>query len=150
MKLSITWERKFVPTFLPDDINLWRIEKVNQWYLTPPNKYFSIRIREYEDDRIYLDVVFGRFLKRIKLGIKLKLKPNWINKYHIIEKTRYKKYENGILMIYDDFNNGFKLYEIESKNKNKILNYKTEFIEVTFNIKYTNNWIAFNPTFYKH
>jgi len=151
MKIKQQIERKFLIKKLPDLID-WRKEEVEQWYLTDPNDYESIRVRRYLDDnRCYVDIIHGSGLKRDKYS----KKSNWrhfdgrMDEHPIIKKTRYKKkLDSGILMVVDIFDSGLQLIEIESYDKEYAI---TNFDipdwfgdEVTDNFMYSNAWIAHN------
>ena len=151
MKVKQQIERKFLVKELPD-LSDWRKEEIQQWYLTPPNDFKSIRIRLYNDikKRCYIDIIHGKGLIRDKYYKKI----NWdnvkseINKFPYVKKNRYKKKINDVLIVVDIFDDGLKIVEIESyDNKDNIINYNIPNWfgdEVTDNIKYSNNWIAYN------
>jgi len=152
VKIKHQIERKFLIKELPD-LSDWRKEEVQQWYLTDPTDYESIRVRLYNDNeqRCYIDVIQGKGLKRDKYSKKSK----WVkfkdkmDKYPTIKKTRYKKeIDHYVLMVVDIFEDGLQLVEIES--------YESEFSiknfdipdwfgdEVTDYITYSNAWLARN------
>ena len=152
MKVKQQIERKFLVLYLPD-LSDWRKQKIEQWYLTNPNDYESIRVRLYDDDeqRCYVDIIHGKGLIRDKYCKKSDWK-NFKDKIHIhpsIKKTRYKKQiDNYVLMVVDLFENGLQLVEIESYDSEfSIKNFDIpEWFgeEVTDYLTYTNHWLAFN------
>ena len=145
MRTTITYERKFLINELPD-LSGYRKEDVTQWYFLKPNRFVSVRLRRYKDGRTYFDIVFGRFKKRIKLGFKIKFRISENLKLPHIKKTRYKKRVEDVLFVFDIFESGLKILEIESKNENEIYSFDAPVNivkEVTNDIKYTNNWMSY-------
>jgi len=145
---KIEYERRFILKDFPSDFDTYKKTKIEQWYLTKPDNPVSIRIRQYDDGRCYFDVKKGFGLEREKIGNKHQFKDIEIytkNAYYM-QKDRYKKHYDKYLMIIDIFDDELKLVEIESNEKSIIENFKPlnwfgE--EVTDNVKYTNNYIAY-------
>lgn len=142
-------ERKFIVKELPN-LDDFKIEKIEQWYKTKPGKSESIRLRKYEDGRCYMDIVRGLGKIRTKYGTKIeweKFKNKDLSKLYFIKKTRYKKRFDNILMCIDIFENGLHIVEIETYGEEEYIdnfeipNWFGE--EVTDNIKFTNNWLAY-------
>jgi CYTH domain-containing protein len=141
------FERKFIVKNFPINIEFDKIEHVKQWYLSKPLDLLSNRIRLYDDGRCYYDEKIGHGIKRFKKGEKCDFNEykDIVTDLPFIEKTRYKKYINNILLIIDKFENGLILAEIESDDLKKL----EEFIpfewminEVTNIKEYENNYIA--------
>ena len=145
------YERKFLIDKLPD-LSLFKKETITQWYLTKPNLEQSIRIRKYDDNRCYVDVIDGFGKIRNKIGKKidyLDLINITLTRFPSLTKTRYKKNLNDdILLVIDIFKGGLKIVEVETyKNEQTIDNFnppKWFGKEITDDITFTNNWIAYN------
>lgn len=148
-KKQIENERKFLIKELPKDFHTYLKSTVKQWYLTKPFDDVSVRIRLYDDNRCYLDIKKGYGIIKEKIGKKCNFNDiqEYTNNAYLLEKIRYKKHIDDYLIIIDFFQNGLKLVEIESKNYNTINNFKPLYWwgeEVTDNIEYYNNVIAYN------
>ncbi len=143
------YERKFLLKEYPVIFTEFKLEKIKQWYLSKPYDDISIRIRLYDDFRCYFDFKEGLGMVRNEYGFKCsydRIKDLLIN-VPFIEKDRYKLHIDNYLIIIDEFKNGLKLVEIESDDLGFIQNFEPfEWMgqEVTNNIKYTNNFIAYN------
>lgn len=153
-EITTEYERRFILKDFPNDFDTYTKTRIEQWYLTKPDNPVSIRIRRYDDGRCYFDVKKGFGMEREKIGNKHEFKDIEIytkNAYSM-QKDRYKKQYDDYLMIIDIFDDGLKLIEIESKNKDIIQNFQPlDWFgeEVTNNIKYTNNYIAYD-NYLKH
>lgn len=139
------YERKFLLKKLPDDFNEYEVSEIQQWYIFSGNPH--IRIRKYDDSRCYVDIKWDGYITRRKIGFKSDFSEieDLIVGKPTIKKTRYKKRENGYLIIIDFFESGLKLIEIESKNLELIENLSIPDWfgnEVTGDIRYFNHWMA--------
>jgi len=143
------YERKFILREYPVIFTEFKLEKIKQWYLSKPDDIISVRIRLYDDNRCYFDYKKGLGMVRDKIGTKClydNIKDLLID-IPFIEKDRFKLHVDNYLIIIDEFKNGLKLVEIESDDLEFIKNFEPfEWMgqEVTDDIKYTNNFIAYN------
>ena len=142
------YERKFLLKSYPITFGYFDKEQVKQWYFTKPGD-ISIRIRLYEDNRCYLDIKRGLGMERYEFGLKCVYDDvkDLLTDIPYVEKTRFKLHVDDCILIIDEFNNGLKLVEIESDDLDFIKNFQPfDWMgkEVTDNIRYTNNWIAYH------
>jgi adenylate cyclase len=145
------YERKFLLREYPVIFTDFKLEKIKQWYLSKPDDTISIRIRLYDDNRCYFDYKKGFGMVRDEIGFKCSYDDikDLVIDVPFIEKDRYKLHVdfNKYLIIIDEFKNGLTLVEIESEDLEFIKNFEPFSWmgkEVTDDIKYTNNWIAYN------
>ena len=143
------YERKFLLNSYPVIFMQFKKESIKQWYLTNPNDLISVRIRLYNDNRCYLDLKRGLGMERYEYGSKCSYDDvkDLLTDVPCVEKDRYKLHVDNYLLIIDEFKDGLKLIEIESDDKNLILNFEPfDWFgkEVTDDIRYTNNWIAYD------
>lgn len=140
-------ERKFLVKELPN-LDDFISDNITQWYLSEPGDDVSIRIRRYEDGRCYYDMKRGGGKIRQETGWKCTfndMEPFLVNAKYI-KKVRYKKYIDNVLLIVDIFDDGFQMIEIESNIEYDVDNFEIPDWfgeEVTDNIAYSNNWIAY-------
>ena len=138
---NMEYERKFLLNELPIDFDSYTKQEVKQCYLLS-NSFFSIRTRDYGNNRCYLDIKIGSGLSKIKIGFRIKT-YKCVSKS--ISKVRYKKRMGGLLFVIDIFDNGLRLVEIEAKNKNIVNRFRPPSWfgrEVTSLDKYKNRYLA--------
>ena len=113
------YERTFLINNQPIDISEYDRLTLTQWYLNEYGCNIRIRLRHYQDDRCYLDMMDGDdniISKKIPMADISKLTRN-IPK---LKSTRYYKRLGDYKIIIESFENGVEVVEIESKNKNLV------------------------------
>ena len=143
------YERKFLLKEYPVIFTDFNLEKIKQWYISKSDDNISTRIRLYDDNRCYLDIKKGLGMVRDEFGFKCSYDDvkDFLIDVPFIEKDRFKLHIDNYLLIIDEFKNGLRLVEVESDDLEFIKNFKPFSWmgeEVTDDIKYTNNWIAYN------
>jgi CYTH domain-containing protein len=147
--MNSEYERKFLLKSYPFIFTDFSLEHIKQWYISRPEDNISVRIRLYDDGRCYIDFKRGLGVERYEYGFKCPYDDikGLIYDVPFVEKDRFKLHVDNYLLIIDEFTNGLKLVEIESDDLNFIKNFEPfDWMgeEVTDDIEYTNNWIAYD------
>lgn len=143
------YERKFLLKEYPFIFYRFATEKIKQWYISKPDDLVEVRIRLYDDNRCYIDFKRGSGVERYEYGFKCVWDDvkDLLTDIPYVEKNRFKLHFDNYLLIIDEFKDGKKIVEIESNDLEFIKNFQPfEWMgeEVTDDVHYTNNWIAYN------
>ena len=147
--MNSEYERKFLLVGYPHIFDLFKMERIKQWYISRPEDLIEVRIRLYDDGRCYVDFKKGFGMERYEHGFKCLYDDvkHLTEGVPFVEKDRFKLRTDEYLLIVDEFTDGLRLVEIESNSVEFIKNF-VPFdwmgLEVTDNLHYTNNWLAWN------
>ena len=123
--MSKKYERNFIIKSLPDNFKDWEKCKLKQWFISNQDDDTKLRFRLYDDNKCYMDIKRYTIGNEYEKGIKCKYDTIKfiLDDLPFVEKDRYKYRTNNYLLTIDIFNDGTKIFEIESKNKNIIDNF---------------------------
>jgi CYTH domain-containing protein len=157
--VNIEMERKFLVKELPKNIkdNLYSLEKLEliQCYLNNEYDSLDVRVRSINDSIFSLDIKDKGDKVRNEISVEISKEQfeqiYSVSSTKVINKTRYILAKDDIselvLDIYDSKVNNLMVIEYESKDINKVNNFKQDYWfinEITSDVKYKNRNLAIN------
>ncbi len=117
------YERNFKIKTLPDNFKDWEKSILKEWIVN--NNSVILRFRLYDDNRCYMDMKKDGDKDSHEYGVKCKYDDIkfLIGDLPYVEKDRYKQRMDNYLFTIDIFDDGVKIFEIESKNKKIVDNF---------------------------
>jgi CYTH domain-containing protein len=123
--MSKKYERNFIIKSLPDNFEDWEKCTLKQWFVSNKNDNTKLRFRLYDDNKCYMDIKKDTDRESYDKGIKCKYDDIkfLLDGIQHTEKDRYKYRMDNYLFTIDIFDDGTKIFEIESKDKNTVDNF---------------------------